>query len=120
MKIAVIIPAAGQGKRFGGGGTAGATTGASASGRFFTSVGVSVDHELLRNVLLGADISASQDDFEGISRTDEIYRASVDAKYLLNRYASIGGSYRFRMRNSDVATSEFTENVFLLRLLVKY
>lgn len=97
-----------------------ATTGAFASGRFFTTVGVSVDHELMRNVLLGADISASQDDFEGIDRSDEIYRASVDAKYLLNRYASIGGTYSYRMRNSDVGTSEFTENVFFLRLLVQY
>jgi len=74
----------------------------------------------MRNVLLGADISASQDDFEGIDRSDEIYRASVDAKYLLNRYASIGGTYSYRMRNSDVGTSEFTENVFFLRLLVQY
>ncbi len=97
-----------------------ANTGEFASGRFFTTVGVSVDHELMRNVLLGADISASQDDFEGIDRTDEIYRAGIDAKYLINRYASIGGAYRFRMRNSDIGSAEFIENVFLVRLQVQY
>jgi len=95
-------------------------TNAFASGRFFTTAGVSVDHELMRNVLLGADISASQDDFEGIDRKDEIYRAGVDAKYLINRYANIGGVYRFRMRSSDVGSSEFTENLFLLRVQVQY
>jgi hypothetical protein len=97
-----------------------ATTGAFASGRFFTTVGVTVDHELKRNVLLAANASASQDDFEGINRTDEIYRAGVGAKYLLNRYASVGGEYRFRMRNSDVGGGDFTENQVLLRVLVQY
>lgn len=96
------------------------TTGNFASGRFFTTVGVSADHELMRNVLIGADISASQDDFEGINRTDEIYRAGVDAKYLINRYANIGAIYRFRMRSSDVGSAEFTENLVLLRLQVQY
>lgn len=97
-----------------------AVTGNFASGRFFTTVGVRVDHELMRNVILGANVNVSQDDFEGINRTDEIYRAGIDAKYLINRYASVGGMYRFRMRNSDLAGAEFTENVFLLRLLVQY
>lgn len=97
-----------------------AMTGTFASGRFFTTAGVSADHELMRNVLLGADVSVSQDDFEGISRKDEIYRAGVNARYLINRYANIGGVYRFRMRSSDVGSAEFTENVFLLRLQVQY
>jgi len=97
-----------------------AVTGSFASGRFFSTAGVSVDHELMRNVLLGADVSASQDDFEGINRTDEIYRAGVNAKYLINKYANIGGSYRFRMRNSDIGSAEFTENLFLLRVQVQY
>jgi len=97
-----------------------AITGANASGRFFTTIGVSVDHELMRNVLLNANVSASQDDFEGINRTDEVYRAGVGATYLVNRYASIAGTYRYRMRNSDVAASEFSENQFLLRVVVQY
>jgi len=97
-----------------------AVTGNFASGRYFSTAGLRVDHELMRNVLLGADVSASQDDFEGISRADEIYRAGVDAKYLINRYANIGGIYRFRMRDSDVAGAEFTENLFLLRVQVQY
>jgi hypothetical protein len=95
-------------------------TGNFASGRFFSTVGVAVDHELRRNVLLGANLSASQDDFQGINRTDKIYRAGVSAKYLINRYANIGGEYRLRMRNSDAAGADFTENQFLLRLRVQY
>jgi hypothetical protein len=71
-------------------------------------------------VLLGANLSASQDDFQGINRTDKIYRAGVSAKYLINRYANIGGEYRLRMRNSDASGADFTENQFLLRLRVQY
>ena len=91
-----------------------------ASGRFFSTVGVTVDHELRRNIILGANISASQDDFQGIDRTDEIYRAGVGAKYLINRYANVGGEYRFRMRNSEATGGDFTENVFLVNLRVQY
>lgn len=91
-----------------------------ASGRFFSTVGVAVDHELRRNVLLGANASASQDDFEGIDRTDNIFRAGLNAKYLINRYANVGGEYRLRVRESDAAGADFTENQFLLSLRVQY
>ena len=95
-------------------------TGNFASGRFFSTVGVAVDHELRRNVLLGATVSASQDDFQGIDRTDDVYRAGLSAKYLINRYANVGGEYRLRVRESDAAGADFTENQFLLRLRVQY
>jgi hypothetical protein len=95
-------------------------TGNFASGRFFSTVGVAVDHELRRNVLLGANVSASQDDFQGIDRTDNIYRAGISARYFLNRYANVGGQYRLRMRDSDAAGADFTENQFLLNLRVQY
>ena len=95
-------------------------TGRQASGRLFTTAGVAVDHELTRSVLIGANVSASLDDFKGISREDKIYRAGATAKYLINRYANVGGEYHFRMRSSNVATAEFNENVFLLRLQVQY
>src|SRR3990172_373312 len=91
-------------------------TGQIASGRLFTTAGLAVDHELLRNLLIGADVSASIDDFKGISREDQIFRAGASAKYLLNRYANVGGEYRFRMRTSDVASAEFTDNIFMLRV----
>lgn len=96
------------------------SAGNSSSARFFTTVALSADHELLRNLLLGAHVSASQDDFEGIERTDEIYRAEINATYMLNRYFYISGGYSFRMRDSDVSTEDFMENVFFLSLRTQY
>jgi len=96
------------------------SAGNSSSARFFTTVALSADHELLRNLLLGAHVSASQDDFEGIERTDEIYRAGINATYMMNRYFYISGGYSFRMRDSDVSTENFMENVFFLSLRTQY
>lgn len=95
-------------------------TNETASGRFFTTVELSADHELLRNLLLGASVSYSNDDFEGIDRSDDIYRAGLNARYLINRYFQVIGGYRLRIRNSDNAASEFTENVAYVRLRVQY
>jgi hypothetical protein len=46
------------------------TTVAGASGRMVATGEVTVDHELLRNLLLAANASVTRDDYEGISRTD--------------------------------------------------
>ncbi len=95
-------------------------SGQAASGRFLTTVGLSADHELLRNLLLGANASVSHDDFEGIDRTDLIYIAGVNAKYMLNRYFYVSGGYDFRMRDGDSSTDDFTENIFFIRLRAQY
>ncbi|MCH8873308.1 outer membrane beta-barrel protein [candidate division KSB1 bacterium] len=96
------------------------TTQAGVSGRFLTTVGLSADHELLRNLLLGADASVSHDDFEGIDRTDLIYKAGVNAKYMLNRYFYVSGGYDFRMRDGESSADDFTENIFFIRLQAQY
>ena len=96
------------------------SAGNNSSARFFTTAALSADHELLRNLLLGARLSASQDDFEGIERTDEIYRAGINATYMLNRHLYISGGYDFRMRNSDVSSQDFKDNVFFLTLRAQY
>jgi hypothetical protein len=89
-----------------------ATTTEGAESRFRNSVGLGVDHELLRNVLIGADVAYIRDDFDGISRTDDTIEAGAGVSYLLNRNLSLDGSYRFTNRTSDIDTEEFTRNVF--------
>ena len=45
-------------------------------------VGLDVTHELLRNVLLNANARYTRDDFEGTSRTDNIFDAGAGVSYL--------------------------------------
>lgn len=90
------------------------TTTDDAEARFRNSVALGVDHELLRNVLIGAEVAYIRDDFDGISRTDNTFEAGASASYLINRNVSIDAGYRYTDRRSDVDTEEFTRNVVRL------
>jgi hypothetical protein len=96
-----------------------AIVGATASpGYFHSTAGISVDHELLRNVLLNGHLTYANDDFHGINRTDNDYLAGAGAKYLLSRNFYLGADYTLEHRDSSgtLATNPFTRNIFMLRL----
>jgi hypothetical protein len=92
--------------------------GVSSPGYLRSDVGVSVDHELFRNLLLNGRINYQNDDYEGIDRTDNRFDVGAGVRYLLNNNAYLGGSYTLTRRNSDgaFATGGFTRNLFLIRL----
>ncbi len=94
------------------------TTQSGSSGSFVTRVGASVDHELLRNLLVGARASYTNYDYEGIDRDDDEFRAGVYGKYLLNRNLYLSARYEFRDRESTGADAGrgFDKNVFMVRL----
>jgi len=100
--------------------TSGDGMGNFASGRFFTTVGVSAQHELLRNLLLGANISYSNDDYKGIDRTDNVFKLGLNANYMMNRNLYLRGGYSLRAKDSDVAGADYVENVVFVRLQVQY
>ena len=56
---------------------------------------MSLDHELLRNVLLNVIVSYETDDWKGIDRTDKISGLGAGVKYLLNRNVYLGLTYTF-------------------------
>ena len=85
-----------------------------ASGNFKTEVALSVDHELLRNFLVGGFVAYQRDDFDGIERVDDTYSVGASLTYLLNRYLSLTGAYEFADRTSDVDAEEFTRNLITL------
>ena len=93
--------------------------GVRASGFFATRYSLSADHELLRNLLLNANVAFTENDYEGIKRKDGIYDVGVSARYLLNRnlYGSIG--YRYTQRERDTTPgddADYTQNVVTLRV----
>lgn len=92
------------------------TNQADAASNFESSIALAVDHELLRNVLIGATVGFERDDFESIDRTDDTIIASGRVTYLLNRNFSLRGDYQYTDRSSDFANEEFTRNRFTLSL----
>lgn len=86
------------------------TINVASSGYVSTAIGARVDHELLRNLILNAFFGYRRDDFDGISREDDNYRAGVGANYTLNRHFILNARYAFRNRSSSTAGNDFTQN----------
>jgi hypothetical protein len=81
-----------------------------------SQIGLRVDHELLRNVLIGGRVAYTRDDFQDVNRTDNRFDVGPDITYLLNRYLSVGAGYVFTKQDSDDNQEEFTRNLITLRL----
>jgi hypothetical protein len=85
-----------------------------------SNLGVSVDHELLRNVLLNGFANYQNDDYKGIDRTDNRFDLGGGVRYMFTRNLYLGGSYTFSHRDSYGTTSgsanNFERNLFLIRL----
>lgn len=78
-----------------------------------------MQHELLRNVLLNGTVDYTRDDFQGTSRTDNVYGAGVGVSYLLNRNLTLDANYRFTKRDSDDDTAEFDRNIVLFGITAR-
>lgn len=83
---------------------------ASSSGYVSSGVGLRVDHELLRNLILNAFFGYRRDEFDGISRDDDNFRAGVGANYAMNRYFILNARYAYRKRDSNTTGNDFSQN----------
>lgn len=91
---------------------------AGASGFTDSSVGLRIDHELMRNIIIGGSASFSNQDFEGVVRDDDTIRAGASVDYLLNSNLSLRLGYNYTDRDSTVPTLDFTRNEVGLTLNV--
>lgn len=96
------------------------TTVEDASSDLQTSAGVSVEHELLRNVLLNVGATYVEDDFEGIVRTDNTYEANAGARYLLTRVWSAGLDFSYRKRDSNQPVNNYEREIVTARLRTQF
>ncbi len=80
-----------------------------------TLVALGVDHELLRSLLLNARAQYRTDDYNGVSRTDDVYTLGAGATYQVNRYLSLTGGYTYEERSSN-AINDYKDNLIYLRL----
>ena len=78
--------------------------GIGASGYVASSVGVRADHELLRNVVIGAHGTSEQDVYQGAPRTDSRTGAGLTLNYLMNRKVGFRFGYDYLQLNSSGAS----------------
>jgi hypothetical protein len=93
--------------------------GDAADANFQNGVGLEVQHELLRNVLLNGTADYTRDDFQGTSRTDNSFGLGAGVSYLLNRNLSLDANYRFTKRTSDDNDAEFDRNIVLVGITAR-
>jgi hypothetical protein len=81
-----------------------------------TTGGIQVDHELLRNVILTVNGTGTQNQYFGISRTDDIWTAGASASWLLTRWFGLTLGYTFADQHSSGVERgpTFTDNRVVL------
>jgi len=92
------------------------STQAGASSFFSTNIRLAIDHELRRNILLNGFGSFQWDDYQGISRTDQWFRAGMGATFLVNRNVNMFGGYEFTRAISNFQGQGFTRHLVILRI----
>ena len=84
-----------------------------------TSAGVRVDHEFLRNVILGAELRADRREYDQPSETATDAVAQINGRWLINRSLSLVGSYAYNRRiEATGGAFEYDRNLVQLRLRI--
>lgn len=91
-----------------------------ASGRLSSRAGVSLEHELLRNLVLSLRGNAILEKYEGISRTDKVSEFGFGAVFLANRYFTMQSDVLYRTRQSNAVGSDFDATLLAARLVANF
>ncbi len=95
------------------------TTLANSAGKVNTAVGLSVDHEFAYNIIGSAFTEYLREDFEGNNRADDTIRVGLGGDYYIGEYVVAGAQYTYTNRDSTDGAQSFSENNFLLSLLLR-
>lgn len=92
------------------------TTLPGASSDLVTRVGATLEHEITERVEGRMTLSWAQDDYRGISRSDDVYYASAGLRFDLGHHLFVAPEYRFVHRDSNVFTEDYTRSQVWLAL----
>jgi hypothetical protein len=70
------------------------------AGYLNTTGEIQIDHELLRNLILTANATDTEDQYNGINRTDNIWSAGASADWLVKRWLGFTLAYTFTEQRS--------------------
>jgi hypothetical protein len=87
-----------------------------ASGYIESSFRLAVEHELQQNIFLVATVGYLDDEYQGISRTDDEVDATVGAQYLLNRNLRATADVTYSNRTSNTVGVPYDRIVGMLAL----
>ncbi|WP_269219666.1 outer membrane beta-barrel protein [Brevundimonas vesicularis] len=76
-----------------------------AAGALRTDVSIGADHELLRNLVLTAETAWSEDDYNGLGRTDTRFTAGFSVIYRLNRRYGLTAGLTYLDQSSSGAVA---------------
>jgi hypothetical protein len=90
-----------------------------AASNFRTDFGITVDHEVLRNVIINGEARYQNDDFRGDDREDDSFLVGGGVTVWLNRNLSLNAGYDYSERDSNEAGQDFTVNQFSIGLTLR-
>jgi hypothetical protein len=93
-----------------------------AAGFLATNGSLQVDHELLRNVILTANVYVGYNQYNGVDRNDELYGAGVSANWLLTRHIGLNLAYLYSDQSSTGTAKgpSFQDNRISLSAVLQY
>lgn len=78
-----------------------------ASGRLDTTAGVTIDYELLRNLIVSPNFNYQFSDFKGVTRDDTNINGGINIDYLLGRQFHFGMTYNYLERESSAPDLDY-------------
>lgn len=98
------------------------STAAGSGGYIANSVGASIDHEFLRNVMLSAKYNRGKDVYKGVDRDDKRDSFSATATYLVNRRVGLFLTYDYLKQTSSGAAkgSSFKDNKLVASVALQF
>lgn len=98
------------------------STAPGSAGYIANTVGASIDHELMRNVLLSANYSYGKDAYKGVDRDDKRNNFSATATYLVNRRVGLFLTYNYLKQDSSGAQkgASFKDNKLVASVALQF
>jgi hypothetical protein len=96
------------------------TADTSSVGVLANAVQLGADYELRRNVVLSLTGGYEVDRFFGQIRKDDVTTAEAGIKYVLSRYGSVSGFYRYTMRDSDQPVFSYDKSQVGINVTAQY
>lgn len=84
------------------------------------SLGVNIDYELLRNLIVSATGQFISNDYQDVSRSDRLWLVEARARYLVNRWMEVGATVNHRFQTtSNTLGREYAGSSILFGITLK-